>query len=864
MTKPFISLIYIFGFIACSYGQLNPKNVNVLFQENTVPRIDIFIDPSVLNTLLAEIDSDTEYPATFVYNNFNGVQDTIENIGFRIRGNVSRISEKKSFKVSFNTFEPGRKYYGIEKMNLKATGDDTFIRPKLAWHMCRQMGITSTWVSHVMLFINNELWGIYTNTEHVDENFLKQTFKNNNGNLYKCRYPAELTWKDSNPNSYKETGYYFENRQIRIYELKTNTDKDDYSDLMELIRIINNPNETNFNELLNNTINLNTLIRFFALEVYLGHWDSYSYPANNFYLYHNTETGKFEYITYDMDLTMGVNFSSADPTNGNMYAYFQDSASRPLRSNILSVPELRNQYTFYMKQLIKKFPPDTIRVLAKKVQDFIRPYVAQDPYISFTMEEYNNCFDQAFGMSPWGLVEFFELRYSSIIEQLEETNTSPILTEIKYSNQFYEDEINISCTLEDDDSNPDIRLYYRLNEGELQEAEMELVSNDETYGISKYQIVLDPMNTTGIIEFYIKATDAQEQSSRQPYNGNYIISLYAGKPNLKINEILTSNTICMTDEFGDNDDWIEIINADTIPVSLSNKYLSDSYENKDEWKLPDIILQPGEIAWFWADNESEQGDYHAEFKLSRNGETLYLFEDFGDTYLLLDSLNYPEQKPNISYGYNVNNYTAPLALDHITPGYSNDTRNLSYMTFDVDMNLEINRNNFNPVYGIVDVVGSFNDWSGSDSFFDADADGIYSYTINNLLLDETIYYRFRLNQDDANIEFSEITGNEGHRFYTVNEGCNYVTHTFNDEVSLIKQQGVADILVYPNPAVDYINIVATEESHLEIYNIQGRIVIQENLYKQENTIKLDKLETGSYIFKIRSNNKVSTGVLLIE
>ena len=36
-------------------------------------------------------------------------------MGFRLRGNTSRSSAKKSFKVDFNHFVPGRDFFGIEK-----------------------------------------------------------------------------------------------------------------------------------------------------------------------------------------------------------------------------------------------------------------------------------------------------------------------------------------------------------------------------------------------------------------------------------------------------------------------------------------------------------------------------------------------------------------------------------------------------------------------------------------------------------------------------------------------------------------------------------------------------------------------------
>ena len=53
---------------------------------------------------------------------------------------------------------------------------------------------------------------------------------------------------------------------------------------------------------------------------------------------------------------------------------------------------------------------------------------------------------------------------------------------------------------------------------------------------------------------------------------------------------------------------------------------------------------------FWADNDSEQGDLHTNFKLSRAGEFVGLYgtEDNGNG--LIDSIEFGEQIEDISYG----------------------------------------------------------------------------------------------------------------------------------------------------------------------------------------------------------------------
>ena len=63
--------------------------------------------------------------------------DNFDQVGFRLRGNTSRYAQKKSFKVSMNTFS-NLKFLGLEKLNLNGEHNDpSIIRSKLCWDIFR-------------------------------------------------------------------------------------------------------------------------------------------------------------------------------------------------------------------------------------------------------------------------------------------------------------------------------------------------------------------------------------------------------------------------------------------------------------------------------------------------------------------------------------------------------------------------------------------------------------------------------------------------------------------------------------------------------------------------------------------------------
>ncbi|MCK4747784.1 MAG: CotH kinase family protein, partial [Bacteroidales bacterium] len=206
-------------------AQVNHPEGGFVYDDAGVPRIDISMAQADLDMLYADPWSDVEYKAQFRFTR-EGVQEDVPDVGIRVRGNTSRNKEKKSFRISFNTFAGGAKFHGIEEMNLNAeTNDPSMVRSKLSWNLFRFLGIPAVRSNHVLLYINDDFYGVYINTEHIDENFMKTRFGTNDGNLYKCLWPADLEYLGSDPDD-----YIIEGDRRRVYELKTNAAWDDYAD----------------------------------------------------------------------------------------------------------------------------------------------------------------------------------------------------------------------------------------------------------------------------------------------------------------------------------------------------------------------------------------------------------------------------------------------------------------------------------------------------------------------------------------------------------------------------------------------------------------------------------------------------------
>ena len=65
-------------------------------------------------------------------------------------------------------------------------------------------------------------------------------------------------------------------------------------------------------------------------------------------------------------------------------------------------------------------------------------------------------------------------------------------------------------------------------------------------------------------------------------------------------------------------------------------------------------------------------------------------------------------------------------------------------------------------------------------------------------------------------------------------------------------------MIFPNPADDYIrikNINDGENCNVEIYSVDGKLVIQSNFVNSDNSINLEKLIPGAYLIQIKLNNQ---------
>lgn len=662
-------------------GQPLAPEPTPLFDDTVVPRLDVTLDPADLALILApgNEQSDVEYPATFAFDN-GTEQFTVENVGFRLRGNTSRFSQKQSFKVSFNTFTPGGDLFGIEKLNLNGEHNDpSIIRAKLSWDLFQTMGLPAPRANHVRLYVNGDYRGLYINVEHIDEEFTDSRFGTDGGSLYKCLYPADLTYRGP------EASAYWPDDERRPYDYKSGPDEEGYADLAHFIDVLNNTPDPSFPEAIEAVFDVNGFLRALAIDVVTGSWDDYWYLQNNYYLFYHPAWDRFVYLPYDFDNTFGIDWVGPDWGTRDVYAWGHHDEPRPLTDRLLAVDDFRDRFTFYLRRTLEQaFSPDRLNPRIDALLAQIRDAAAADDFrtrdYGYTFDDFLASYTQPLGGHvEYGLKPFISQRYTSALGQLDDVNVPPIFSYLQHTPQRPQttSDLTVTVLIEDEDRAAVTPvLSYRISGQASQQIPLhdDGQHGDGAAGDGLYGARIPAPNHSANLFYFVRATDGSGQERQSAIQ---TVSIGYTAPALVINEFMARNASTITDESGAYPDWVELYNAGTEPVSMSGLYLTDDFARPDRWAFPDTTIQPGGFLLIWADDDQEDGPLHTTFQLGGDGEEIGLFFQDGGAFAAIDSLRFGPQPVDVSFGRLEDGGAAMDFLPTPTPGRSNQSGGVS-------------------------------------------------------------------------------------------------------------------------------------------------------------------------------------------
>ena len=162
--------------------------------------------------------------------------------------------------------------------------------------------------------------------------------------------------------------------------------------------------------------------------------------------------------------------------------------------------------------------------------------------------------------------------------------------------------------------------------------------------LGESQVILSPVYTSTLSNSGSIRAIYEKNSGEDPDKDLLVV----------INEIVASNSL-IADEYGQYDDYLEIYNNGTSEVNIAGWYISDTPANPTLYQIPSTNAQlttipaKGRLV-IRADDEPAQGELHASFKLSKDGETVTLSRlNFLAELTVMDAVTFPYMEQNMSY-----------------------------------------------------------------------------------------------------------------------------------------------------------------------------------------------------------------------
>ena len=345
----------------------------------------------------------------------------LKDVGFRMRGQFSlrNSGDKKPFKIDIDAYIEGQEYKNLRQlMFLNSIGDPSLLNEKLAYELMAFSGLPASHVAFTELWIDLRddgldpiYWGVYAMVERVDNKYIGNRFTRDakGGNLYKAshaqRGPMDLVYYGDSIADYPtQDGSY-------AYGKMNNEEEADYSDIVALCRTINGADyngEAEYIAALESAINVDNFLRYHAVNMLIDNWDSYINTGNNFYLFNNPVSGRFEWIPWD--LTWGGETSAALFTKSD-FGMMQGGA--PMYDKTMAISKYRMAYTAYLDLLTRYFfTTENMAALIRTYHNQVAPYVNKG--------EGDKAF---FGEEPMFDIEAFQNSTEGLIHFVSERNT---------------------------------------------------------------------------------------------------------------------------------------------------------------------------------------------------------------------------------------------------------------------------------------------------------------------------------------------------------------------------------------------------------------------------------------------------------
>ncbi|MFT5904068.1 MAG: hypothetical protein ACI9O2_000925 [Flammeovirgaceae bacterium] len=649
------------------------------YDQNTIQTIELTFEQSNWDALLdAEKAGDGNYiMAQSVL--INGLE--YDSVGVKYKGNSTyNVNQVKNpFHIELDTYKD-HEHDGYTDIKLSNVAKDpSFLREVLSYQILRDY-MDAPLSNYANVHVNGDLIGLYSNSESVSKKFANSRFGSNDNVFIKCN-PVDGAGPGSNelPDLVylgQDSGDYDE-----AYELKSDFGWEDLINLCDTLE--------NHVDAIEEILDVDRALWMLAFDNILVNLDSYIGGfKQNYYLYRD-DNDRFVPVVWDLNESFGT-FSMTGSGNLNgttakqqmSHLLHENDADFPLISELLSNPSYKKMYLAHCKTILEDHfsNDDQYVAAAEALQAIIANDVQADDNKFFSYSEFLSNLNSDVGgggggpggMSAPGITNLMDGRYTYLMNQADFTATQPSIDNIELSNEspFVGDVLMVTATILNENT---AFLGYRSEPNTpFQKTDLfddglhnDGAANDGFFGAEM------PISSN-LVEYYLYAEN-DDIGAFSPTNAEHeFYSVSATNVvigDIVINEFMASNDATAIDQDGEYDDWVELYNRGSETIDLEGYHLSDTETDLGIFAFPEgVSLAPDDYIVVWADKDLDQTGFHADFKLSASGESIYLLDS---EFTLLDAITFNEQITDISFGRSPNG-TGNFQFMEPTFGAEND------------------------------------------------------------------------------------------------------------------------------------------------------------------------------------------------
>lgn len=166
-----------------------PTDSAELFDEARIPEFYLTVSDAARTSLAREPYEYVEATLTF-----EGV--SYGPIGLRTKGENSwrPFNEKSSLKLDFNRYDSGPdRFFDLKGLTFQAMNEDySMMHERVAYRIYREIGVPAVRAHHAVIYVNDELYGLFTMVDSVDDEFLERNFVDPSGSMWE-QHDGEFT-----------------------------------------------------------------------------------------------------------------------------------------------------------------------------------------------------------------------------------------------------------------------------------------------------------------------------------------------------------------------------------------------------------------------------------------------------------------------------------------------------------------------------------------------------------------------------------------------------------------------------------------------------------------------------------------------